>query len=151
MVGGIRPGRLDGFLRNPQWSSIIARHEATAMNVADGRQWVVGLDRPVGQHADRGSTKRALDTNFVGGDIGQIRLRNGADDLEQVGAALRQRISGQRLLWQHSASASRDSGSTSSMVLMGISCVRSRLDETVRQHLLRDKPALIGILSTASA
>ena len=54
MVGAIRSERLDGFPRNPQWSSIIARHEATAMNVADGLQWVVGLDLPVGQHADRG-------------------------------------------------------------------------------------------------
>jgi acyl-CoA thioesterase FadM len=69
------------------------------MDVHDRGQWVVGLDRAIGQDADRPCAKCAFDTDFVGSDIGQIRFRNRADDLEQVGAALRQRISGQRLLW----------------------------------------------------
>src|SRR5262249_8691682 len=37
--------------------------------------------------------------DFVGNDIGQMRFRNGANDLEQVNAALSQRIGRQRLPW----------------------------------------------------
>jgi hypothetical protein len=69
------------------------------MDVYDGGKWVVGLDRAIGQNADQLCTKRALDTDFASGDIGKIRLRDGASELEQIGAALRQRIGGQRQLW----------------------------------------------------
>ena len=66
------------------------------MDVYDGGQWLAGLDRAIGQNADRRCAKRALDTDFAGRDIGQIRLRDGASEREQIGAALRQRIGGQR-------------------------------------------------------
>jgi len=84
------------------------------------------------------------------GDIGQSRLRNGADDLEQVGAALRQRISGQRLPWPQRERIAQFRVDKI-MVLMDVGCVGSGLGETIRQQLLHDKLALISIPSTKSA
>jgi hypothetical protein len=37
--------------------------------------------------------------DLVGGDIGQVRFRNGAYQLERIGAAPRQRFGGQRQQW----------------------------------------------------
>jgi len=44
---------------------------------------------------DRPRAKHALDTNFVGGDIGQMRPRNGSRGCERSGTALRQRSGAQ--------------------------------------------------------
>ena len=73
-----------------------AHNEASAMDVYDGGQWIIGRDRAVGQHADWFCAKCALDMDLVGGDIGQVRLRHGAGQFQRIGAALRQRLSGQR-------------------------------------------------------
>ncbi len=67
--------------------------------------------------AEPRSSARAAHRARGGGKIRQIRFGNGAEDLEQVGAALRQRIGGRRLHWPQ-RSASCNSGCTSSMVLM---------------------------------
>ena len=61
------------------------------MDVDDDGQRVVGRDRAIGQNADRLCAKRTLDMDLVGGDIGQVRFRNGAYQLERIGAAPRQR------------------------------------------------------------
>jgi hypothetical protein len=102
------------------------------MDVYDGGQWIVGRDRAIGQKADRLCAKRTLDMDLVGGDIGQVRFRNGPYQLERTGAAPRQRFGGQRQRRPH-ASASRNSGSTSSIVLMDGSRVRLWPSKTVRQ------------------
>jgi len=44
---------------------------------------------------DRPRAKHALDMNFVGGDIGQMRPRNGSRGCERSGTALRQRSGAQ--------------------------------------------------------
>src|SRR6516165_8822076 len=69
------------------------------MYAYDGGQWVVGRDRAIGQNADRLCAKRTLDMDLVGGDIGQVRFRNGSYQLERIGAAPRQRFGGQRQRW----------------------------------------------------
>ena len=66
------------------------------MDVYDGGQWIIGRNRAVGQNADRLCAKCALDMDLVGGDIGQVWFRHGAGQFQHVGAALRQRLSGQR-------------------------------------------------------
>ena len=66
------------------------------MDVYDNGQWGVGGDRAIGQNADRLGAKRTLDINLVGGDIGKVRFRHGPGQLERAGAALRQRLRGQR-------------------------------------------------------
>src|SRR5271169_5686191 len=69
------------------------------MDVYDDGQRVVGRDRAIGQNADRPCAKRTLDMDLVGGDIGQVRFRNGAYQLECIDAAPRQRFGGQRQHW----------------------------------------------------
>ena len=69
------------------------------MDVYDDGQWVVGRDRAIGQYADRLCAKRTLDMALVGGDIRQVRFRNGACQLERIGATPRQRFGGQRQQW----------------------------------------------------
>ena len=69
------------------------------MDVYDDGQWVVGREGAIGQNADRLCAKRTLDMDLVGGDIGQVRYRNGAYQLERIGAALHQRFGGQRQQW----------------------------------------------------
>ena len=69
------------------------------MDVYDDGQWDVGRDRAIGQNADRLCAKRTLDTDLSGGDIGQVRFRNGVYQLERIGAALHQRFGGQRNQW----------------------------------------------------
>ena len=98
------------------------------MDVHDGGQWVVGLAGAVGENTDRLSAKRALDMDLTGDDIRQIWSLNGPNDLKQVGATLRQSVGGQRLQ-RPQREPSRNSGSTSSMVLMDVSGVHLRLDE----------------------
>jgi hypothetical protein len=63
------------------------------LDVYDDGQGVVGRDRAIGQNADRLCAKRALDMDLVGGDIGQVRFRNGAYQLKRIGAVPRQRYS----------------------------------------------------------
>src|SRR6202045_5296359 len=66
------------------------------MDVYDDGQWFVGRDRAIGQNADRLCAKRTLDMDLGGGDIGQVRFRNGAYQLKRIDAAPRQRFGGQR-------------------------------------------------------
>ena len=126
-----------------------ARHEAAAMDVHDGGQRVVGLDWAIGQNPDRLCAKRALHTDFVGGNIRQIRFGNGADDLEQVGAAARQRIGGQRLHWPQRERIAQF-GVDKFYGAHDISSVRSRLGETIRLRVASRQPWARSVAVTAN-
>ena len=69
------------------------------MDVHDGGQRIVGRDRAVGQNADWLCAKCTLDMNLVGGDIGRVRFRYGAGQLQRIGAALHQKFGSQRRQW----------------------------------------------------
>src|SRR5215471_17358889 len=99
-------------------------HEAAAMDVYDDGQWVVGGDRAIRQNSDRLCAKGTLDMNFVSGDIRQVRYWNGAIN---ASALARRCLKVSAVSGGSSgpcASASRNSGSTSSIVLMYGSRVR---------------------------
>jgi len=88
------------------------------MDVYDDGQWVVGRDRAIGQNADRRCAKRTLDMDLVGGDIGRFGFGTAPVSLS---ASARRRVKDSAVSGSsggHSASASRNSGSTSSIVLM---------------------------------
>ena len=72
--------------------------------------------------------------NFASGDIGKIRWRDGASDLEQISAALRQRIRSQRRPWPQRERIAQF-GINKFKCAHGDGCVRLRPDETVGWQL----------------
>ena len=58
------------------------------MDVYDDGQRGIGCDRAIGKNADRLCTKRALDLDFGGGDIRQVRYWNAGYQRQRAGAPL---------------------------------------------------------------
>src|SRR6516225_8320002 len=93
------------------------------MDVYNDGERIVGPDRAISQNPDRLRAKRTLDVDLARRDVGQglVSERSSVTRAHRRGAASRFRRSD---TCGHSASASRNSGSTNSIVLMVGSRVR---------------------------